>query len=124
MNSPQEYEKSSQFRYLDITGKYIDIVCNFRKYKYNNNNNWFIDFSVKYIYNGSNENKLRMLKNLDLLTDENEEYTGDIIHSNPMIEQMIQYVLMEDDELINYTGLTTADRYKLQIINSIKLFWD
>lgn len=124
MNSPQEYENSSQFRYLDITDKYIDIMCKFRKYKSTNSDNWCIDFSVEYIYNGSNENKLKMLKNLDLLTDENEEYTGDILHSNPMIEQMIQYLIMDNDELIKYTGLTTADRYKLQIINSLKLFWD
>ena len=115
MVSQQEYEKSRQFRYLDITDKYIDIVCKFRKYKSNYSNDWYIDFSVEYIYNGSNENKLKMLKRLDLITDDNEEYKGDILHSNPMIEQMIQYLMMDNNELIKYTGLTTTDRYKLQI---------
>ena len=124
MNSSQEYEKSSQFRYIDNTDKYIDIVCNFRKYKSSDKTKLYIKFSINYIYNGSNENKLRMLKNLDLLTDENDQYLGDIIHSNPMIEQMIQYLLMDDDELMKYTGITTPNRYKLQIINSLKLFWD
>lgn len=120
----QEYEKSSKFRYLDITDKYIDIVCKVRKYKSTNSDNWNIDFSVEYIYQGSNENKLKMLKRLDLMTEDNEEYSGDILHSNPMIDQMIQYLMMNNDDLIKYTGLTTPDRYKLQIINSLKLFWD
>jgi len=122
MDTLQEYQKSSQFRYLDITDKYIDIICKFRKYKSTNSDNWYIDFSVEYIYLGIN--KLKMLKTLDLITEDNEEYSGDILHSNPMIEQMIQYLIMDNDELIKYTGLTTTDRYKLQIINSLKLFWD
>ena len=116
MDTQQEYQKNSQFRYLDITDKYIDIMCKFRKYKSTNSDNWYIDFSVEYIYNGSNENKLKMLKRLDLITDDNEEYKGDILHSNPMIEQMLQYLMMNNEELIKYTGLTTTDRYKLQII--------
>ena len=122
MDTLQEYQKSSQFRYLDITDKYIDIICKFRKYKSTNSDNWYIDFSVEYIYLGIN--KLKMLKTLDLITEDNEEYSGDILHSNPMIEQMIQYLIMDNDELIKYTGLTTTDRYKLQIINSLNLFWE
>ena len=43
-----------------------------------------------------------MLKRQDLITDDNEEYTGDILHSNPMIEQMIQYLMMDNNELIKY----------------------
>ena len=85
---------------------------------------YYIDLSVDYEYPGSYTSKMQFLKNIDLLTEDNTEYVGDIIYCNPMIEHMLQYLFMNDDELTLYTGFTTPDRYKLQIINSLKLFWD
>jgi len=51
-------------------------------------------------------------------------YEGEIIAKNPMTELMVNYLLMNNDELSKFTGHTTPQDYKRQIMVSIPYFWD
>jgi hypothetical protein len=65
-------------------------------------------------------------KNLNPLLDlniNNQPYTGDIIVSNSFTDELIKYLLMSYEELSNYSGYSTPEYYKRQIIKTISLFW-
>ena len=52
------------------------------------------------------------------------EWKGDIIKKNAMTEQMVNYLMMDEDELSQYTGNTMSQDYKGFIMKSLTNFWD
>jgi hypothetical protein len=52
------------------------------------------------------------------------EYDGEVIATNPMTALMVEYLLMDDEELANFSGHTTPQEYKHKIMLSIVHFWD
>lgn len=53
-----------------------------------------------------------------------EHIEGDIIIKNSMTEKMIEYLLMDENELENYSGNTSAMDYKKNIMIDLVRFWD
>jgi hypothetical protein len=45
-----------------------------------------------------------------------------LVYKNEMITTLINYLIMDDNELLNYTGYSTPSRYRKLIIISLKLF--
>ena len=52
------------------------------------------------------------------------EWKGDIIKKNAMTEQMVNYLMMDEDELSQFTGNTMSQDYKGFIMKSLTNFWD
>jgi len=52
------------------------------------------------------------------------DYQGDIVFKNPMTSIMIEYLLMDYDQLALVSGATTPQRYKKNIMWSLSYFWD
>ena len=53
-----------------------------------------------------------------------ESYSGVIVVKNEMTTAMVKYLLMEDQELSNYTGTSDPSRYRNNIMVHITHFWD
>ena len=53
-----------------------------------------------------------------------EHCNGDVIIKNEMTDKMISFLMMNNDELVKYSGLSTPQRYKSNIMCSITYFWD
>ena len=51
-------------------------------------------------------------------------YEGEIIKKNAMTEQMVNYLMMDEDELFQYSGNTMPRDYKGQIMKALTNFWD
>ena len=51
-------------------------------------------------------------------------YEGEIVKKNAMTEQMVNYLMMDEVELTQYTGNTTPQDYKGFIMKSLSNFWD
>jgi len=69
----------------------------------------------------------RAIKNHPFFQSNIEEfatYEGEIIAKNPMTAQMVEFLLMDDAELVKFTGHTTPQDYKHKIMLSIVHFWD
>jgi len=106
----------------------ITIIINELKYK---NEKYYYDISYDYNFIKStilsDEVNGRLKKILHPFY-ETEEYLnssgGDIIYKNPMITEMIKFLLMDDNELSLYSGSTTFQRYRIDIMKSLALFWD
>jgi len=49
---------------------------------------------------------------------------GDIIAANEMTEKMMKFLLMDFDELANYSGHRTALSYKITLMRAITYLWD
>lgn len=52
------------------------------------------------------------------------DYKGDIILKNTMTSIMVEYLLMDYDQLALLSGATTPQRYKKNIMWSLSYFWD
>jgi len=84
---------------------------------------------ITYTFDSFMEDKSigRAIKNHPFFQSEVEEfatYQGEIIAKNPMTAMMVDYLLMDDDELVKFTGHTTPQEYKHKIMLSIVHFWD
>jgi hypothetical protein len=51
-------------------------------------------------------------------------YEGDILFKNPMTTIMVDYLLMDYEQLALVSGVTTSQRYKQSIMWSLCNFWD
>ena len=51
-------------------------------------------------------------------------YEGDIINKNPMTEQLINLMMLNDENLKTHSGHVTSECYRLSLIQIIKLLWD
>lgn len=53
-----------------------------------------------------------------------ESYDGVTVIKNEMTSAMVKLMMMNDDELSNFTGLTQPQSYRKNIITTITQFWD
>ena len=51
-------------------------------------------------------------------------YEGEIVKKNAMTEQMVNYLMMDEDELSQYTGNSQPQDYKGFIMKALTNFWD
>ena len=53
-----------------------------------------------------------------------ESADGEIVYNNDLTTLMIKYLLMKDEELSNFTNLTSVQHYRTTIMLSLSKFWD
>jgi hypothetical protein len=53
-----------------------------------------------------------------------EDKSGEIIKKNSLTEKLVEYLLMDFEELQKHSGKTPAETYKKRIMESISLLWD
>ena len=53
-----------------------------------------------------------------------EDKEGVIVNKNPMTEQLVRFLLMDQAELDQYTGGTYWVQYKIKIMEALAKFWD
>ena len=53
-----------------------------------------------------------------------EHLDGDIVFKNPMTENLVDMLLMNDSELSSYSGSTTPDTYRKSLMKTITLIFD
>ena len=80
----------------------------------------YYDLHYRYQYNSDSAKHLNPFN--DSLLSQSDE--GDIIKKNDMTRLMVEYLLMEIDQLGEMTGKTSPIEYKSQIMRSLSLFWD
>lgn len=51
-------------------------------------------------------------------------YDGAIVIKNPLTTKMVEFLMMDDLELVNHTGCTTPQHYRKLIMVNITHFWD
>ena len=87
---------------------------------YENNNKYYY---LKYRWNLDNDDiKNHILyDNKRFLNSSNE---GDIIIKNKLTDQLVNFLIMDNNELEEVSGSTNSNDYKRSVIEAISLFWD
>ena len=89
----------------------------------------YIDTQKKYFYisynfeygKNSNIQSHPFYGNKEMLEDNCE---GEILYKNDLSEKLVEYLLMDDKDLSDKTGLTTVWNYKASIMKMITHLWD
>ena len=106
---------------------YYDINVIVKDITYDNDpTHSYYDISYQYKYNedkDENSNKRNILKNHPFKKDM-ESACGTIIYKNEMTDKMIEYLLMDDDNLSRISGKSTPQFYRHRIMISIASLWD
>ncbi len=87
--------------------------------RYENGDEYY-DIGYRYQYNSEDAKHLNPFESSPL----SQSDEGDIIKKNDMIKVMVDYLLMEEDQLVEMTGKTCPIEYKSQIMRALSLFWD
>jgi len=88
-------------------------------------------YDISYIWNMENCKTLSNLRPNEIFTIYNfnfkdeccigdDESSGVIVHKNEMTKIMIDYLLMDNDELKKYSGLTEVNTYRQAIIKNLQ----
>jgi hypothetical protein len=108
-------------------GPFVNVSINVNLLQYLNGRQYY-DIEYKYTFDKGNLtdiNNIKMHKrNILSFGLREESMNGDIIFKNDMISNMITYLLMDDDTLEKYSGNSTAQCYRKNIMISLSNFWD
>ena len=90
------------------------------------NNCYYINFSYTFPPElSTNSDRIIFMKRLDLYDRTIDDYyVGDIIRKNPMTEQLIKLMMLNDENLKTHSGHVNSECYRLSLIGIIKLLWD
>ena len=101
--------------------KYTDVTIKVERKRYANKKEFFyIDYKYKY----SPKNVFGYEGHPFLGTVYEESKDGDIVAANFMTETMINYLLMDTQELSKICGNVTPRTYKVSIMHALTNFWD
>ena len=79
----------------------------------------YFDIGYTYDYHGE-ESSRRLIQPLYKADD----HDGVIVLKNTMTEVMVDYLLMDDEDLQKVAGSSTAQHYRLQIMRNLNMLWD
>jgi hypothetical protein len=86
--------------------------------KYDNGNEYYY---ISYdILNGKINSAHPFYNNNSLM----EHSEGDIVFKNDITEKIIEYMLLNDEDLSKYTGSTTSNFYRKNLMKTIAMFYD
>jgi len=92
-------------------------------------------YDISYIWNMENCKTLSNLRPNEIFTIYNfdfkdeccigdEDSSGVIVNKNEMTKIMIEYLLMNNEELCKYSGLTEVNTYRQIIMKNLENLWD
>lgn len=94
----------------DIFGVKTRVTVSVREYEYTANKEKY--YYIDYTFNPKN----------NILPKDHE--IGEVVYKNSMTSEMINFLLMEDEELEGKTGNTTLSDYRQFIMQTLTNFWD
>ena len=123
------FNKSQTFRFLPFDSsdksKWCDVTTNVKLVRYEDLSEYYY-ISYEYVFSNKNLKEKEIddchpfYGNLELM----DHINGDIIVKNSMSEQIIEYLLMGFDELEEFSGRSTPQGYKGNIMRAITYLWD
>jgi hypothetical protein len=85
------------------------------------NNDWYYHF--KFTYPNPNSIRCNPFYMVPLFFEDGED-KQEIIVKNSLSEKLIEYVLMDYEELSKYSGYSTPEHYKGIVMKQIMLVWE
>ena len=118
----------NEFENNDLSGPYYLVEITIKELKYENGNNYYdINYEFKFIRSSTksqeDNNKLKLTLH-PFYNQKNIDYDGVIVFKNEMVTKMVEFLLMCDSDLESNSGLTTAQTYRINIMNSLGMLWD
>lgn len=106
----------------------INVTIDVELKQYNGSNQKYYDISYKYQFPGASNPKTKMCPHDVKFPLHEKKYKdhqdGECVAANEMTKQMINYLLMDVDELEKYSGTTTGLEYKIKIMKNLTLLWN
>ena len=119
-------ERDKIIRFTDIFDTreeyYCDTRINIREIRYNMSE--LVYYDILYNYEYSHDSLEAHKANPFNYSNGNVDRDGVILIKNEMTSALIKYLLMGSEELELFIGNTCAMQYKINIMNSLALFWD
>ena len=123
------FNKSQTFRFHPFDSsdksKWCDVTAIVRLIRYEDSSEYYY-ISYEYVFSNKNLKEREIddchpfYGNPELM----EHIEGDLIVKNSMSEKLIEYLLMGFDELEAFTGRSTPQGYKGNIMRAITYLWD
>ena len=86
------------------------------------NNDWYY-YTIKFNYPEKNSIQANPFRNYKIFFDKGRN-KDDVIVKNSLSEKLIEYLLMDYEELSKYCGHSTPEHYKAVVMMQLMLAWD
>lgn len=122
MSLSNSFRLDDDFNNRNVSNPHYIINIIVKEYEYNN-----VYYNISYTYNfieSSYMNKFQNSLYKANFNNINEDHEGDIVYKNKLTKQMIEYLIMNDNELKELIGTVSLQKYRINIIQALSLFWD
>ena len=122
--------KEKTFRFYDIFDNRDDVYCDVTINVLEKISGGKPIYDISYYYNIPNistDNYKLSLRAHPFFYSKNikeEDKEGVIVFKNSMTDKLVEYLLMDPEELEKISGNTYWVQYKIKIMESLALFWD
>ncbi len=108
---------------IQTTGYYKEYTLTIKLYKAKYGNFLYWNVKCNETYRDTHEDRMDhpFKRSSDRQITDN---IGEVVANNEITMTLMKYLAMEDDELTNYTGNTSANEYRANIIACMEKFWD
>jgi len=111
--------------YSDGIDPFYDVTVNVTENLYEDGISYFyIDYKYKFNESPNPSNNQIARINAHPFRDNLENADGVIVMKNDLTTKMVEFLLKDDKELDKTTGFTTVQRYRINLMHSLALFWD
>ena len=111
--------------YSESIGPFYDVTINVTENLYEDGSSYFyIDYKYKFNESSNPSSNEVARINAHPFRDNLENADGVIVIKNDLTTKMVEFLLKDDKELDKSTGFTSVQRYRINLMHSLALFWD
>jgi hypothetical protein len=87
---------------------------------------YYIDYKYKLITSSDmcEAKKFRLFRNTFPFDNDKCNSNGEVVYKNDLTSKMVDYILMNDDELEKHTNINKAQTYRGELMKALVSLWD
>ena len=112
---------------IDDSSPYLEVKIIVTEKEYENKKRfYYVDYNYKIITKSDlcEAKSFNIFRNTFPFKNDDCNSNGEVIYKNELTSKMIDYILMDDEELEKYTNNNTAQTYRSELMKALVSLWD
>jgi hypothetical protein len=112
---------------IDDSSPYLEVKIIVTEKEYENKKRfYYVDYDYKIITKSDlcEAKSFNIFKNTFPFKNDDCNSNGEVIYKNDLTSKIVDYLLMDDDELEKYTNNNTAQTYRSELMKALVSLWD
>ena len=126
-NTFKFYDNHTSPHEINEESPYLEVKITVTEKEYDDNKRfYYIDYDYKLIVTSNicEAKLLNIFRRIFPFNNDEYDSNGGVVYKNELVSKMVDYILMNDEELEKYTNLNTAQTYRTELMKALISLWD